>query len=107
MPKVEAIHQSIQANSTKAMAIPIHRRGDRRQYQAQARNIAKAENAPGRNQVPGTGMVHSKALTDQTIGGTHSRWIHWLVALRWSAEYWSSRTSIWRMVPLPVGSSRR
>ena len=46
--------------------------------------------APGRNQVPGTGIVHSIAVTDQTIGRHADQWISWLVGLRWSLEYWSS-----------------
>src|SRR6478735_1899281 len=78
MPKLSAIHQSSAPNNTKATRMPTKSLRDRRRYQASAATMASAQTAPGCRK-EGTGIVQKKAVTDHTIVGTHSRWIHWLV----------------------------
>mgnify|MGYP006153235691 CR=1 FL=1 len=59
---------------------------DSRQYQAQARNMPTAIQAPWFTSAVGTGITHIAAVTDHTMAGTHSRWMNWLVGLTWSPE---------------------
>ena len=55
-----------------------------RKYHAARIAIRKPANAPGWNQVPGTGIVHTIAMIDHRISGTQTRWIAWFVAFSWS-----------------------